>query len=207
MPILYEHPLSPYVQKVKIALGEKGVAFESRMPDILAGSDAEQFLRINPRLEVPTLVDGDHAIFDSTIILEYVEERWPEPALLPAAPAERARARMIEEVCDTYYEAINWAIMEIRAFGRATGESADRLLARANEQTAGVQAWLSRQLGSQPWPDRDHARLVGFRARGCKVEKDGSAITVEGEAVELKPIEPFTGTSIWAPLAARGLAL
>src|SRR6185503_15076576 len=51
---------------------------------------------------------------------------------------------MIEEVCDTYYEAINWAIMEIRAFQRATGPAADRLLARASEQTAGVQGWLGR---------------------------------------------------------------
>ena len=151
MPILYEHPLSPYAQKVKIALGEKGIAFESRMPDILGGSDRDEFLRLNPRLEVPTLVDGDAAIFDSTIILEYVEERWPDPALLPVAPAERARARMIEEVCDTYYEAINGAIMEIRAFQRATGDDAERLLARASEQTAGVQGWLGRHLGAQPF--------------------------------------------------------
>ena len=151
MPILYEHPLSPYAQKVKIALGEKGVAFETRMPDILGGSDREQFVALNPRLEVPTLVDDDHAIFDSTIILEYIEERWPEPALLPKAPAERARARMIEEVCDTYYEAINWGIMEIRAFQRATGEAAEQLLARAHEQTLGVQTWLGSHLGSAPF--------------------------------------------------------
>jgi len=151
MPILYEHPLSPYVQKVKIALVEKGIAFETRMPDILGGSDAAEFLRINPRLEVPTFVDGEHAIFDSTIILEYIEERWPEPPLLPAAPSDRARARMIEEVCDTYYEAINWAVMEIRAFQRATGEVADALLARAAEQTVGVQAWLGRHLGAHPF--------------------------------------------------------
>jgi glutathione S-transferase len=148
MLTLYEHPLSPYVQKVKIALGEKGIPFETRMPDILGGSDRETFVAMNPRLEVPTLVDGEHAIFDSTIILEYLEERWPEPPLLPATPAERARARMVEEVCDTYYEAINWAIMEIRAFQRATGAAADRLLARASEQTAGVQAWLGRHLGA-----------------------------------------------------------
>jgi glutathione S-transferase len=147
MPTLYEHPLSPYAQKVKIALGEKGVAFESRLPDILGGSDRDEFLRVNPRLEVPALIDGDAAIFDSTIILEYIEDAWPEPALLPKAPAERARARMIEEVCDTYYEAINWAIMEIRAFQRATGAAADALLARAAEQTAGVQAWLAGHLG------------------------------------------------------------
>jgi glutathione S-transferase len=151
MPIVYEHPLSPYAQKVKIALGEKGVAFETRMPDILGGSDRDEFLRMNPRLEVPTLVDGDEAIFDSTIIMEYVEERWPEPRLLPSAPAERARARMIEEVCDTYYEAINWGIMEIRAFQRATGADAERLLARANEQTAGVQVWLARHFGAGPF--------------------------------------------------------
>ena len=148
MLTLYEHPLSPYVQKVKIALGEKGIPFETRMPDILGGSDRETFVAMNPRLEVPTLVDGEHAIFDSTIILEYLEERWPEPPLLPSGPVERAGARMVEEVCDTYYEAINWAIMEIRAFQRATGPAADRLLARASEQTAGVQGWLGRHLGT-----------------------------------------------------------
>ena len=151
MPVLYEHPLSPYAQKVKIALAEKRVPFESRLPDILGGSDQDTFLRINPRLEVPTLVDGDTAVFDSTIILEYAEERWPDPPLLPATPAERARARMIEEVCDTYYEAINWGIMEIRAFQRAAGDAADHLLARASEQTAGVQTWLARHLGDAPW--------------------------------------------------------
>ena len=46
---------------------------------------------LNPRLEVPALVDGDDTIFDSTIILEYIEERWPTPPLLPASPP-RARA-------------------------------------------------------------------------------------------------------------------
>jgi glutathione S-transferase len=147
MLLVYEHPLSPYVQKVKIALAEKGLPFETRMPDILGGSDRDTFVQLNPRLEVPALVDGDVTIFDSTIILEYVEERWPTPPLLPPAPAARARARMIEDVCDTYYEAINWAILEIRAFGRATGEDADRLLGRAREQTEGVQAWLTRHLG------------------------------------------------------------
>jgi len=127
------------------------VPFESRLPDIVGGSDQDVFGAVNPRLEVPTLVDGDSAIFDSTIILEYIEDRWPEPQLLPATAAERARARMIEDVCDTYYDAINWGIMEIRAFQRMTGASADRLLARASEQTAGVQAWLARHLGDTPW--------------------------------------------------------
>src|SRR5262249_51777662 len=130
MIVLYEHPLSPYAQKVKIALAEKAVPFESRLPDILGG-DLREFLPLNPRLEVPSLVDGDVAVFDSTIIRESGGARGPTPPLLPVGAAERARVRMLEELCDTYYEAINWAIFEIRVFQRATGALAQRLEARA----------------------------------------------------------------------------
>jgi len=150
MVVLYEHPLSPYAQKVKIALAEKGIAFECRLPDFMSGQDPD-FAAANPRLEVPALVDGDTRVFDSTIILEYIEDRWPKPPLLPASPAERARVRMLEELCDTYYEAITWAAMEIRVFRRATGELAERLLARGAEQATGVNRYLERQLGERPW--------------------------------------------------------
>ena len=147
---LFEHPLSPYVQKVKLALLEKGIPFETTIPDIFAGGGAE-FAAANPRLEIPALVDGDVKVFDSTIILEYIEDKWPTPAMLPSSPAERARVRMIEEVCDTYYEAINWALYEIRFFKRATGALADTLVARAGEQIAGVNTRLERELGTHDY--------------------------------------------------------
>jgi glutathione S-transferase/RNA polymerase-associated protein len=151
---VFEHPLSPYAQKVKLALYEKNVPFESVVPNILAGGDAA-FAAANPRLEVPALVDGDLKVFDSTIILEYIEDKWPKPALLPATAAERARVRMIEELCDTYYEAINWALAEIRVFGRATGALAERLVARAGQQIAGINARLERELGNRPYFNGD----------------------------------------------------
>jgi glutathione S-transferase/RNA polymerase-associated protein len=151
MVTLYEHPLSPYAQKCKIALYEKGVDFEARVPDLLAGGAQADFLAANPRAEVPALVDDGTAVFDSTIILEYVEDRWPEPPLLPATPAARARARMIEDVVDTHYDAINWGMMEILVFKRAEGDLAASILGRAAEQTAGLQAWLGRQLGGRDW--------------------------------------------------------
>ncbi len=152
MITLYEHPLSPYAQKVKIALREKGEAFELRMPGgIGAGGAAGEFAEANPRAEVPVLIDGDVRIFDSTIILEYIEDRFPTPALLPKMPAERARVRMIEEVCDTHYEAINWGLGEIGWFRRAEGELAETLRERAAEQTEKLQAWLGTQLGSADW--------------------------------------------------------
>jgi glutathione S-transferase len=154
MIVLYEHPLSPYAQKVKIALAEKAVPFESRLPDLLGG-DLAEFAPLNPRLEVPTLLDGDVAIFDSTIILEYIEERWPSPPLLPVGARERARVRMLEELCDTYYEAINWAIFEIRVFQRASGELAERLEARAAGQRAGCNAYLDRALDGREYFNGD----------------------------------------------------
>lgn len=153
MIILYEHPLSPYSQKCRIALAEKGVPCELRLPERFgSGATADQsFIEQNPRHEVPVLVDGEVRIFDSTIILEYIEDKWPNPPLLPREPAARARVRMIEDVMDTQYEPINWGIVEVVRFKRASGVLQDTLLARAKEQTARLARWLDRQLGDHQW--------------------------------------------------------
>ena len=152
MLTLYDHPLSPYAQKVKIALREKGEAFGAPLPGGLGAGGAQgDFLKANPRAEVPALVDGDVTIFDSTIILEYIEDKWPTPALLPATPADRARVRMLEEVMDTHFEAINWGLSEIRWFGRAPGRLGETLTAEAGRQTLSFFGWLETQLGDRPW--------------------------------------------------------
>lgn len=149
---LFEHPLSPYSQKNKIALREKGVAFEVVTPDAMGtGHVAGQFAAANPRGEVPALIDGDTSVFDSTIIQDYIEESWPTPALLPTTPAQRARVRMIEEIMDTQYEAITWGMMEVRVFDRAPGAAGEALLARAREQLDGLHDWLTTQLGDADW--------------------------------------------------------
>ena len=150
--LLYEHPLSSYAQKVKIALREKGLAFEVETPAALgSGTAAGSFAAASPRNEVPALIDGDARIFDSTIILEYLEDKFPTPPLLPRDPTARAEARMIEDVCDTLYEAINWGLSEIRWFKRAEGEQAEAMRATAARQTAELQAWLTEKLGGRDW--------------------------------------------------------
>jgi len=150
--VLYEHPLSPYAQKCKIALYEKGVPFELKTPAAIGAGRADaDFLKANPRAEVPALIDGDFAIFDSTIILEYIEERFPEPSLMPRDAKARAQARMIEEAMDTHYEPINWGLGEIRWFKRAEGERARTIEARAASQARGFFAWLERRLGDSEW--------------------------------------------------------
>ncbi len=156
MLTLYEHPLSPYAQKVKIALREKGIEFEAKLPDgIGAGGAGGEFAAASPRGEVPALVDGDTRVFDSTIILEYLEDKWPTPSMLPATPADRARVRMIEEVMDTHFEAINWGLAELTWFRRAEGELAETLRANGKAQTEGYFAWLERELGEREWFNGD----------------------------------------------------
>ena len=150
--LLYEHPLSSYVQKLKIALREKNIPFTVERPDGLGSGTGEgAFLDGNMRAEVPMLIDGAVRISDSTIILEYLEDKVPTPTLLPRDPAERARARMIEDVCDTSYEAINWGIGEITWFRRAEGALESRLRAAAAAQTVKIQNWLEQQLGAREW--------------------------------------------------------
>ncbi len=149
MLLLYDIPLSPFAQKIKLALLEKGIPYETRIPVI--GAAEPDFTAANPRREVPALVDGEFAVFDSSIILDYLEDKWPEPPLRAATPEARARARMIEEVCDTQFEAINWALTEIRVMNRARGELADRILAHAATDLAGLRRWLGGLLGADPW--------------------------------------------------------
>ena len=82
--------------RVRIALSLKGQAWEETLVDLLAG---EQFsgdvAKYNPHHTVPVLVEGPNALTQSFAILEYLDERFPEPALLPADPLARAEARSL----------------------------------------------------------------------------------------------------------------
>ena len=150
--LLNQHPLSPYAQKVRILLREKGLAFECHTPEGLGSGAANPNLaQLNPRFEVPALTHDGVTIFDSTIILEYLEECFPVPPMMPASPKARARMRMIEEVCDTHYEAINWALGEIRFFGRGGKALGPKLRAAAVEQVGQMHAWLENLLHGSPW--------------------------------------------------------
>jgi glutathione S-transferase/RNA polymerase-associated protein len=151
---LFEHPLSPYARKWKIVAYEKGVPFERLFVNPIGpASDPgrAEFARISPRLEVPCLVDGPLAIFDSTVMLEYLDEKWPEKPSLPASPAERARVRMLEEVCDGELEAVNWGVMEIRFFRRAEGARAESMLGQAASQLERLWGRLERELDGREW--------------------------------------------------------
>lgn len=91
--------LSPYVRKVLVALEFKGVPYA--VDPIVPFYGDDEFSRLSPLRRVPVLVDDAVTLCDSTVICEYLEERYPLPALLPEGPAARARARWFEEFADT----------------------------------------------------------------------------------------------------------
>ena len=211
--LLYEHPLSSYAQKVKIGLREKSLVFDKETPNALgSGKAAGPFAAASPRNEVPALIDGAARLFDSTIILEYLEDKYPTPHLLPADPVMRAEARMIEEVCDTLYEAINWGLSEIRWFKRAEGAKAEEMKATAARQTAELQAWLTGKLGSNDffngdsfgWADLSVAPYVNRSFHYGMGTPDGSPLARWLERIRERPSVAETFKEFEAAAANMG---
>jgi glutathione S-transferase len=93
--------------KAQIAAHEKAIDFELVMVafDMKRGYEPKHpdVLRINPKRQVPVLIDGDLEIFDSTQIFEYLEQLRPSPALWPAEAAARAKSRLLEHAADEVY--------------------------------------------------------------------------------------------------------
>lgn len=102
--LLYSGPLSLFARKVEIALGEKAISFERVMVPFSQtrgyAPKHEAVLAVNPKGQVPVLIYGEVTLYDSTIIIEYLEDAYPEPPLLPRAPAARARCRLLELEAD-----------------------------------------------------------------------------------------------------------
>lgn len=91
--------LSPYVRKVLVLLELKGIAY--RIDPIVPFFGDEAFERLSPLRQIPVLVDGDFVLNDSSVICQYLEERYPQPSLYPADIGQRAQARWLEEYADS----------------------------------------------------------------------------------------------------------
>jgi glutathione S-transferase len=103
---LYNAPRCPYAARARIVLAEKGLEFEVVEIDL---SDRPDWLyEKNPKGRVPVIEEDDGWLLaESAVIMEYIEERYPEPALLAADPADRAAARLLifrdDDLTDPYY--------------------------------------------------------------------------------------------------------
>jgi len=101
---LYDHPDCPFGMKVRIVLAEKDWDYDLVTVDMAAAQHRQpEFLKLNPFGQVPVLVDEECVIYDSTIINEYLDDEYPEPALRPADSDLRARMRLLEDYADTSF--------------------------------------------------------------------------------------------------------
>lgn len=107
---LYSDPLDIYCHQVRMVLAEKGVNVE--INDVNLADKPEDLAQLNPYNSVPTLVDRDLVIYESRVIMEYLDERFPHPPLMPVYPVQRAKNRQImyrieRELYAQYHEVIN----------------------------------------------------------------------------------------------------
>jgi glutathione S-transferase len=117
MLALYHNDMSLCAQKVRLCLAEKGLEWEDRHLVLRAGEHQQPwYLELNRRAVVPTLIDGDHVVPESNVILEYIEESFPDPRLAPEDPYGRAKMRLWTKQLD---EDIHDASAAILSFGIA----------------------------------------------------------------------------------------
>jgi len=89
---LYSSATSPYSHRTRIVLAEKNINHE--VNDVGEGERPEDLIDLNPYNTVPTLIDRDLVLYDSRIIMEYLDERFPHPPLMPVDPVSRANSKL-----------------------------------------------------------------------------------------------------------------
>jgi len=146
---LYSGPLSMFGAKAEIAAREKALDFELVMVPFdmkaLYQPKHPEVLRINPKRQVPVLIDGDLEIFDSTQIFEYFESMKPDPPLWPAEPKACARARLLEHKSDeVYFPPI------VRLMGLQSTPN-DPAAVEAREASAAFYDGMEKVLGDKEW--------------------------------------------------------
>jgi glutathione S-transferase len=155
---------SPYVRKVRVVMAEKKLDFQLVLEDVW-GSDA--ILKSNPLGKVPCLVlDGGEAVFDSRVIVEYLDTLSPVGKLIPPSGRERTEVRTWEALSDGLLDASILARMEANWGGRTAEQRSqawiDRQMSRVH---AAVQA-MGQGLGDKPFCTGNHFTLADV-ATGC----------------------------------------
>lgn len=155
---------SPYVRKVRIVMAEKKLDYQLVLEDVWA-SDA--ILTANPLGKVPCLVlEGGEAVFDSRVIVEYVDTLSPVGRLIPASGRERAEARTWEALADGMVDASIEARLEQTWGGRSDGQRCAAWIERQMVKVNAAVAAMAKGLGDKPYAGGIHLSLADI-AVGC----------------------------------------
>ena len=155
---------SPYVRKVRVVMAEKKLDYQFEQEDVW-NNDA--IVKSNPLGKVPCLVlEGGEAVFDSRVIVEYVDTRSPVSRLIPEGSRERTEVRTWEALADGVLDAAILARLEQTWAGRAEGERSQAWIDRQLGKIDACLAAMSTGLAEKPWCTGIHMSLADI-AVGC----------------------------------------
>jgi RNA polymerase-associated protein len=145
---LFSSPACPESHRVRVVLAVKGITVE--IMDVDSHNKPEDLIDLNPYNTVPTLVDRELALYDPRAIMEYLDERFPHPPLMPVDPVSRARTRLaLYRIEKDWYE----LVPALESRGEKTSSKARKLL--RDSLTAGAEVF-----GAKPYFLSDEFSLV-----------------------------------------------
>jgi glutathione S-transferase len=148
---LYDFPMSPRARKARIVLAEKGLQYEKATVDITKGEQKKpEYLAVNPYGKVPALQDDGTTVYESSLIMEYLNDKYPNPPLLPAEPGQRARARILMHFGDTQYDgALASLVGEV--FFKPKGQADQSTIDKAKQSLTACFERLEKELGNNDY--------------------------------------------------------
>jgi glutathione S-transferase len=155
---------SPYVRKVRVVLAEKKLDYQFVVDDVWAN---DAILQSNPLGKVPTLVmEGGEAVFDSRVIVEYVDTLSPVGKLIPPSGRERVEVRTWEALADGVMDAASAARLEQTWSGRTDAQRCSSWIERQMVKVHAALGSISQGLGEKPFCAGTHFSLADI-AVGC----------------------------------------
>jgi glutathione S-transferase len=155
---------SPYVRKVRIVMAEKKLDFQLVLEDVW---NSDEILKSNPLGKVPCLVmEGGEAVFDSRVIVEYLDTLSPVGKLIPASGRERVEVRTWEAMADGLLDASILARLEATWKGRSEAQRSQAWIDRQLSRVDAALAAMSLGLGAKPWCAGNHFSLADVSV-GC----------------------------------------
>jgi glutathione S-transferase len=147
---LYDAVPSSNSDRVKIALHEKGLPYD-RETLVLARKDQKrpEFLKLNPYGKVPVIDDGGRVLFESCIINEYLEEKYPTPSLMPKDPYLRGRGRVLVDYALNYMHEPYWALRGEML--QAVSERNAAVIEEKHRSLRDLMQYLEADLGDKPY--------------------------------------------------------
>jgi len=134
---LFSSPTCPQSHRVRVVLAEKGITVE--IQDVDLNHKPEDLIDLNPYSTVPTLVDRELVLYDPRAIMEYLDERFPHPPLMPVDPVSRARTRLaLYRIEQDWYELVT----ALESRGEKTSSKARKML--RDSLTAGAEVFAAK---------------------------------------------------------------